>query len=272
MPVPSCRTCALTWQCTKKSRDTGSLVRVVLGLRHIWHVTYSTIYFRRSDSMYLGTYLPGAIHERQHVQKSKVQKYTMCQCKHGRRGPPTSIIVATIGILPSESEKAEPSPQSCRVLTVLTHEKVPKTAGCASGQHDGRRAVATTCSLRLYSYLKREKQVKATTIKTITKNLTLTFITGERTISKTKPQPTRRLFTFTVCHLRTTHPVGQISKLKKISDAFFFSFFLLSSRILSSSSRTRFFTLSDISVQAVVVVNAGVVPSPPRHMPLLSKT
>lgn len=49
----------LTWQCTKKSRDTGSLVRVVLGLRHIWHVTYSTMYFRRSDSMYLGTYLPG---------------------------------------------------------------------------------------------------------------------------------------------------------------------------------------------------------------------
>lgn len=29
-----------------------------MGLRHIWHVTYSTMYFRRSDSMYLGTYLP----------------------------------------------------------------------------------------------------------------------------------------------------------------------------------------------------------------------
>ena len=55
----------LTWQCTKKSRDTESLVRVVLGLRHIWHVTYSTIYFRRSDSMYLGTYLPGARYEQQ---------------------------------------------------------------------------------------------------------------------------------------------------------------------------------------------------------------
>lgn len=48
----------LTWQCTKKSRDTGSLVRVVLGLRHIWHVTYSTMYFRRRDSMYFGTYFP----------------------------------------------------------------------------------------------------------------------------------------------------------------------------------------------------------------------
>lgn len=50
---------ALTWQCTKKRRDTGSLVRVVLGLRHIWHVTYSTMYFRSSDSMYFGTYFPG---------------------------------------------------------------------------------------------------------------------------------------------------------------------------------------------------------------------
>lgn len=30
----------------------------MLGLRHIWHVTYSTMYFRRSDSMYFGTYLP----------------------------------------------------------------------------------------------------------------------------------------------------------------------------------------------------------------------
>lgn len=49
----------LTWQWTKKSLETGSLVRVVLGLRHIWQVTYSTMYFRSKDSMYFGTYFPG---------------------------------------------------------------------------------------------------------------------------------------------------------------------------------------------------------------------
>ncbi len=42
----------LTWQCTKYKRDTWSLVNVVLKLRHIWHVTYSMMYFRRRDSMY----------------------------------------------------------------------------------------------------------------------------------------------------------------------------------------------------------------------------
>lgn len=55
-PFPS--VVILTWQWTKKSLDTGSLVRVVLGLRHIWQVTYSTMYLRSSDSMYFGTYLP----------------------------------------------------------------------------------------------------------------------------------------------------------------------------------------------------------------------
>ena len=33
-------------------------MRVVFGERHIWQVTYSTMYFLSRDSMYLGTYLP----------------------------------------------------------------------------------------------------------------------------------------------------------------------------------------------------------------------
>jgi hypothetical protein len=47
-----------SWQLTKNSLDTLSLVRAVLKLRHIWQATYSPIYFRSSDSMYLGTNLP----------------------------------------------------------------------------------------------------------------------------------------------------------------------------------------------------------------------
>jgi len=42
----------------KYSRDTESFVMDVLGERHALQVTYSTMYFRSRDSMYLGTYLP----------------------------------------------------------------------------------------------------------------------------------------------------------------------------------------------------------------------
>mmetsp|Transcript_44555 Transcript_44555/g.78821 ORF Transcript_44555/g.78821 Transcript_44555/m.78821 type:complete len:200 (+) Transcript_44555:82-681(+) len=43
-----------SWQCTKKSRETWSRVSVVLAARHIWQVTYSTMYLRSRLSMYLG--------------------------------------------------------------------------------------------------------------------------------------------------------------------------------------------------------------------------
>ena len=46
------------WQCRKYNRDVGSRVSDVCGDRHIWQVTYSTIYFLSNDSMYFGMYLP----------------------------------------------------------------------------------------------------------------------------------------------------------------------------------------------------------------------
>ena len=46
------------WQCRKYNRDVGSRVSDVCGDRHIWQVTYSTIYFLSKLSMYFGMYLP----------------------------------------------------------------------------------------------------------------------------------------------------------------------------------------------------------------------
>lgn len=56
--VPTDREEPQLLQCTKYRRLTASLVRSVLGERHVEHATYSPMYLRSRLSMYLGTYLP----------------------------------------------------------------------------------------------------------------------------------------------------------------------------------------------------------------------
>ena len=66
-------------------KRTESFTSVVFGLRHILHVTYSTMYLRRRDSMYLGTYCANQFEQRE--EGEDIGKKMGGACTGSGRGP-----------------------------------------------------------------------------------------------------------------------------------------------------------------------------------------